>query len=111
MISLVQPSKLFLIIVFEPGDMDRGVSPGRPICGTPPIDGLVYWGLLEGPGGSRKERRKEVGERYPGGVFIRKCLNAKSHHRVDRYWYYRLGWGFWRRTVRRTSDGLVTGWL
>jgi len=55
------------------------------------MDGLAYWGLLDGPGGSRKEGRKEVGERYPRGVFIRKCLNAKSHHRVDRYWYSRLG--------------------
>ena len=49
MISLVQPSDTFLIIVFEPGDTDRGVSPGRPICGTPLrwvdgwMDGLVYW--------------------------------------------------------------------
>ena len=44
-----------------------GVSPGRPICGTPPMDGLAYWGLLEGPGGSRKEGRKEVEEKYSGG--------------------------------------------
>ena len=68
-----------------------GVSPGRPICGTPPMGGLAYWGLLDGPGGSRKEGRKGVEEKYPKGVFIKKDLSAKSHHRVVRYWYGRLG--------------------
>ena len=86
-----------------------GVSPGRPICGTSPMDGLAYWGLLEGPGGSRKEGRKEVGEKYQGGVFIRKYHNAKSHHRVVRYWYSRLGF-LVGAAARHSSDGMVTGW-
>ena len=43
----------------------------------------------------RKEGRKEVEEKYPGGVFIRKDLNAKSHHRVVRYWYSRVGFLAW----------------
>ena len=79
------------IIVFEPetriGEHLRVVQFAAP----PRMDGLACWGLLEGPGGSRKEGKKEEGERYPRGVFIRKRLNAKCHHRVDRYWYGRLG--------------------
>ena len=47
-----------------------------------------------------------MGERYPGGVFIGKYYNAKSHHRVD---IGMAGWGFWSGAARHPSDGIVTG--
>ena len=72
------------------------------------IDGLAYWGLLDGPGGSRKEGRKEVEEKYPRGVFIRKYHNAKSHHRVD---IGMVCWGFWLGAAGHSGDGMVTGCL
>jgi len=78
MLGLVQPMVTLSIIVFEPetriGKHLRVVQFAAP----PPIDGLAYWGLLEGPGGSRKERRKEVGERYPGGGIYKKMTQCQE---------------------------------
>jgi len=60
MISLVQPSDAFQSLCLSRRQRIGEQSPGRPICGTSPMDdGLACWGLLDGPGGSRKEGRKE----------------------------------------------------
>ena len=69
MISLVQPSDTFRSLCLSPETRIGELSPGRLICGTPWINGLAYWGLLDGPGGSRKEE----GEKWEGGgIFIGK---------------------------------------
>jgi len=76
MLGLVQPMVTLSIIVFEPetriGEHLQVVQFAAP----PPIDGLVCWGLLDGPGGSRKEEGEWWGG---GGIFIGKLFDAKSH--------------------------------